>query len=35
MDARRTTSRKQRRVPAPAPEDVVSLLARTVRQVEA
>ncbi|MCW2647133.1 MAG: helicase domain protein, partial [Pseudonocardiales bacterium] len=33
MGARRTASRKQRRVPAP--EDVFSVLARAVREVEA
>jgi hypothetical protein len=33
MGARRTASRKQRR--APAPEDVISVLARAVREVEA
>jgi hypothetical protein len=32
---RRTASRKQRRAPASAPEDVISVLARAVREVEA
>ncbi len=34
-DARRTGSRPPRRASAPAPGDVISLLARTVREVEA